>query len=632
MATSKTSTTSQSTSVRSASNYQGVDTRQNFTVINKFLGYRNREDKTKLPMEYMIPPSQNVLIDISGRLKSRQGYTLDGQANITITPIYAWHDWEEHKNSVINLRAYSGNLHFRYDNGITVAWTTIQSSLGTDHIRFTNYWDNTEKENVLLYVDGSTNVYKWNGAITTFASATTNTITKQGAGSWASEGFYISADKKVMLGGVEYTYTAGEGTTTLTGVSPDPTGGSQVVGDLIYQSVVTIANSAITDMDSSFKNDGIANVQNQIYYGSESSNEIYVSKQNDYKSVSFSTPVRLPGEGALMTLRALWNAFEPQEDVMYINAGLSQWYETNKVNGNDATTGQITEDFNVLPLKTSTNQGAIRQETVTHDRNSIVFLSNETRLLTLGRVEQIFTTPMLEDYSYPIANDMNNFDWTDSSVKYFKSYIYVFVPRESKVLILNQTDPNNVFWEAPQTGAFSGASIINGSLYLHSYTNPETYKWLDGYSDNTNPILCKAQFAYTDYNSKGLSKYFSEYWVDGYITPNTSIDLYYNFDLDGCTTLVKKTILGTGKNVCTIVSGGSLGKTSLGKHGLGTYTATPPNSLPPYFSLIKVSTRKDFFKFSPLLTSYGVDFHWEILSMGPLVTQTMYGNNTLKED
>ena len=85
-----------------------------------------------------------------------------------------------------------------------------------------------------MFVDGSTNVYKWNGATTTFASCTSNTITKQGTDTWAESGFYTTSDKKIMLGGIEYTYTGGEVTTTLTGVTPDPTGVTIPVGSLIY--------------------------------------------------------------------------------------------------------------------------------------------------------------------------------------------------------------------------------------------------------------------------------------------------------------------------------------------------------------------------------------------------------------
>jgi hypothetical protein len=623
----KTSTTKNQTALRTKSNFQGIDTKQSFTTVDKFLGYRNREDQTMLPPGYMIPSSQNVLIDITGRLKSRKGYTLYGAANVTLAPIHSSFDWDEHLNGTINLRAYSTNLQFDYKGTWTTIFTGLSSTVSA--VNFTSFWDDVKKGNVLLFVDGSSNVYEWNGGIATFASATANTITLQGTKSWQENLFYATANKKIMLGGVEYTYTGGESTTTLTGVTPDPTAGSQVVGNLIYQSVVTTANSSITSMLSTFKNDLIANVQTQIYYGSLSSNSVYVSAINNYKSVAFTTPVRVIGEGAQVNLRAPVVAFSPQEEFMYIAAGKSQWYSTKKTVSSDNSK----EIFDIVPLKTSAYQGSMSQKVTSHDRNSIIFVSNEPRLVTLGRVDNIYATPMLEDYSFPIATDMNTLNFTGAWVKYHKSFVYMGVPASNKLFILNQTDPNNVFWEAPQTGCFSGASIINGDLYLHDGSVPQTYKWLDGYNDNEHLILSRATFAYNNFGNRALSDYFNEYWVDGYISANTKLSLKLAYDLDGCATNITKLIDGTKcLGVCAYKGDSSLGKASLGKHGLGTESLVQSiDPLPPYFSTIKVMPRKDFYFLSPTFESYGVDYHWEILTFGPLVTQTMFGNNQIKE-
>jgi hypothetical protein len=608
-------------------NYQGVDTKNTFNLIPKFLGYRSREDRTILAPGYMIWPSQNVLLDISGRLKPRQGYTLDGATNTTITPIYAWYDWEERKNGTLNFRAFSGNLQFRYDNG-TITWTTIKTGLGISHIRFTNYWDNTEKLNCVLFVDGSGNVYKWNGGLVTVSSVTSNTITKTGTSTWAEVGYYVVGNKKLIIRGVEYTYTGGESTTTLTGVTPDPTAqdaNTPVLNDLAYQSLVTQAS--ITNVESNFKFDGIANVNQQIYYGSANSNNIYISKVNDFTTCAYSA-TRLVGEGALITLRAKWVGFEPQEDVMYISAGKSQWYQTKVTLSSD----NASESFTVVPLKTSAQQGALSQEAITHDRNDVVILSNETRMTTLGRTVNIFGTPMMTDYSYPVAKDFDNYNWTNASLKYYKSCIYAALPVEGKWLVFNQTDPNHPFWEAPQLGSFSGFSEINGYLYGHGYNVPETYKLFDGYSDNGNPILAKAKFSYLDYGNRGLSDYFNEFWIEGYISQNTKLGITYNLDLDGCATILKGGISGDNSQVvCLLKDTGSLGKSSLGKVPLGgIMTSDDPDPLPSYFNAVLTSVRKDFYKFSPTFESYGIDQRWEIINFGPLVTPTMYGNNKLK--
>ena len=63
-------------------------------------------------------------------------------------------------------------LQYRYDNGTTISWNTLKSDMASGLMRFTgDYWDTTELLNKLLFVDGSTNLYDWSGAITTFASA-----------------------------------------------------------------------------------------------------------------------------------------------------------------------------------------------------------------------------------------------------------------------------------------------------------------------------------------------------------------------------------------------------------------------------------------------------------------------------
>jgi hypothetical protein len=491
---------------KSINYYQGVNTKSDFTLINKFLGYRSREDKTILPPGYTIWPSQNVQIDLTGRLKCRLGYTRYGASNSTAVSINSWWDWEEHKNAVINLRASqfsdaTTTLQFDY-NG---TWTTIKTGLG-NKIRFCNYWKGSESENVVLFVDGSTNVYEWNGSTTTVDSVTTNTIKKQGTATWAADGFYAAANKKLMIRGVEYTYTGGETTTTLTGVTPDPTAqgaNTPVAGDLTYQSIVTQAS--ITGVSGTPTFDGISNIQNQIYYGRNNNNVVYVSKVNDYTNVSQSTP-RVRGDGATLTLRSPWVAFVPQETTMYISGGKSQWFQVQTQLSVDNTA----EAMAAVGLKTSPLQGALSQEAMTHDRNSVVILTNETRMVTLGRVQNIYETPMMTDYSFPVAKDFDLYDWTDASVKFHKSFIYVAVPKESKWLIFNQTDPNNMFWEAPQTGQFSGFMIGNdGALYAHGYNVPETYKLFDGGSDNGHPIQTIAKFSYYDYNARGLSDYFN---------------------------------------------------------------------------------------------------------------------------
>ena len=154
----------------------------------------------------------------------------------------------------------------------------------------------------------------------------------------------------------------------------------------------------------------------------------------------------------------------------------------------------------------------------------------------------------------------------------------------------------------------------------------------NGYNDNGHPIPSRAQFAINTYGSKGLSKYFNEFWIDGYINSNTKLNVINNFDIGGSQTTTTRTIDGSDLSIVSSApSNASLGKRVLGVGGLGLDTSAISSVLPPYFAVILTQPRKDFYFFQPVLDSTGVDYHWEILSLGPLVNQTMYGNNSIKK-
>jgi len=54
---------------------------KSFSLVENFpLGFRNREDKTKLPPGVLIDGSQNVLTSVNNTVGITKGYTLDGQS------------------------------------------------------------------------------------------------------------------------------------------------------------------------------------------------------------------------------------------------------------------------------------------------------------------------------------------------------------------------------------------------------------------------------------------------------------------------------------------------------------------------------------------------------------------------
>ncbi len=629
-----------------ASSSLGAAKANEFPLIRGFHGgYRNREDITVLPPNIMVVGSQNVLTNTFERLGIRRGYTLDGQANVAIAPILSSFDWQRHTGDTAHLRAgfntsgVNGKLQFRYvaaagdqwmGNVFTegqVFWIDLMTGLSLVNFNFTDFWDfNTELISLLLFVNGSSNIFDWSGATTTLLSATVNTITKTGIETWAEIGALKNGGRAVLINGNVYTYTGGEGTTTLTGVAPSPA--AEPVQSVIVQQVRTTANAAIAGLPATFKNTLIANLRNQIYIAAEKNQSVYVSKTNNFKDYTFGTP-RLVGEGAILTLDGVPTALSPQQSYMYISAGQDQWYATQFQLSADNTAESLTVDR----LKTTGLQASQSQAWTTKIKNRLCFLSFEPIFNTLGTEQNYLNDPQTSDISYPIVNDMNGYSFTDGSLIYFKQFVYIAVPQESKVLIYNMTDPSSPYWEAPQVLPISRFSVIDGELYGHSYQVGETYKLFNGFNDNGQPITAIATFAFNNFGTRSASKSFNEFYVEGYISQNGTLTLGIQYDVDGCSTDVAYPILGTDRRiVCLNTDSNSLGKKSLGKFPLGGNLFIQSSlATPPKFRVIKTFPRVPFYEEQTTFSSDQIDFRWELIAFGGSGTPTSEGNNPIKE-
>jgi len=600
-----------------------IDATKSFILTKDFLGYQSRKDITNLPAGVLISGSQNVITKTNGRVGIVKGYTLDGQDGTTISAgIESSYDTDMNYGEERHLRSYTdpttgnGVVQFRYvDSAGAVTWETLSSSLDRGLIRYTKFFDfTTEKNDLILMVDNTANVYEWTGAITTVASVTTNTITKEGVKYWSEMGFNGTNNRKIMIRGVEYTYTGGQGTLTLTGVTPDPTAqGANVpiAGDMTFQSLTTVPNSSITTLPDTLPNSYIATFKNQVYYASEVENDVYISKLNNYKDCSVST-VRVVGEGGLLHLDANITGFVPQEDAMYISAGKDQWYNTKFALSSD----NAKEALDIDRLKTTSRQAAYSQEFITKDKNNVIFVSNEPVLTTLGRVSGVISTPQSSDISWTIIDDFNSYNFTGGSCKYHKNFIYVSVPSEGLIRIYNQTKADNQYWEAPITYPVGMFSVIDGELYGHSFSNPETYKLFDGGSFDGSSYNAVAVLSYQNYGDRAALKGFNQFYTEGYISANTTLNLGIIYEIDGCASTIEYPLLGNSAFVCKYKSDAPLGKVPLGINPLGGSKNAIP-ALPPKFRWAKTFVPNYFYEHCTYYKSTGVDMNWEILAYGP---------------
>ncbi len=151
-----------------------------FQLVNRFkYGYRSREDVTNTAPGILIKGSKNVLTNVSERVQIRQGYALDGSTSSVAAQVANSFDWATRGNGERNMRVggltsagNDGKLQYRYvDSGGTVSWRDLMTTLTTVAFNFATFWNTTETAREVLFVNGTSNIFKWNGALATLASA-----------------------------------------------------------------------------------------------------------------------------------------------------------------------------------------------------------------------------------------------------------------------------------------------------------------------------------------------------------------------------------------------------------------------------------------------------------------------------
>lgn len=596
-----------------------------FKLTDSFpLGYRSREDITKLPPGVLIRGSQNVLTNVSDRIQIRQGYALDGATSVIASAIESSFDWQTKGNGEVHMRAgfltsaaNDGKLQYRYVDSLgAVTWRDLMTALTSVSFNFCTYWNTTENLRETLFVNGLSFIYRWNGATAVIASTGAATITKTGTESWADAGFYTAGNKSLVINGNVYTYTGGETTTTLTGVSPNPTG--EANGSIVHQSVVTTANSSLTGVPATFLNGLINNLNNQIFLGSLVSPTLYISKVNDFDDYSASTP-RQTGEGAVLILDDNLVALVRQEQFMYVSAGKDLWYNVN-FELQTSTVGVTYEQVNAELLKNGKRQGAQSQAFTSHMKNNVITVTFEPTIDMIGRLEDYFGTPQTKNISDPIKLDVDQYDFTGGSIFYHRYNIYVAVPEEGIVLVYSLITNS---WEAPQTLPITRFYTVDGELYGHSSATSESYQLFTGYADrvytgfNGYPIDAKAVFSYQNFGTRFNYKKANMFYIEGYINANTVLNCSVTYELDGCATTKTFTIDGSDSQiVCISNDADSLGKVSLGKVKLGGAGISSLQNLPPKFRVEKTFPSTNFFECSFSFEVLGVDNRFELLNFG----------------
>lgn len=595
---------------------------EDFKLTEQCLAYVTAEESTNTKKEYLVAGSQNVLIDRNRKYGIRPGYTKLGASNSALTPSRNGFTWNTSSGSDLPIKYYDDEMEVYLEtvDGVEInAWTRVKSGLNTTIIpRAADIFDSTESLDLLIFIQGDDTLSEWNGAVAVVKSIAATTITKEGTTTFAQNRFYATRDKVVVCvrTGTEYTYTGGEGTTTLTGITD--TAGLQA-GDILVQKVVVTADMPIANRN----NHTIFAYDNAIVLGSEDDSKHYVSKNTDYTDFTFSSP-RVGGEGALFTLDDTSKGYGLVGQYLVAFVGKSGIF---RINFEQIAVGSVlTEAPRFKRIEAGVNQGALNQEVIVSIGDSIIYLTHEPALRIIDNPDTMAGIKPTT-YSNPIKPDFDAEDWTNACATFWKNTFYISAPANSRLYMLefvqDADGKTRRFWQPPQILPVRAFSVINEWLYGHSNSVPETYKLFDPttFSDITAgddkvPINAVARVAYIDYGDRANLKSFDEYFVEGEINPST-IDLItkLRYDFDGATQEIEKTINGQDEDVLFgRVLNASLGQNSIATQPLTSTIAIPDNARK--FQIIFEIPKEDFTLLQAEFSTNEVDRFWSIISHG----------------
>lgn len=684
-------------------------------MVSEWGGYVSSVDKTNIAENLLVRGSQNVYKKLSGTIAVRQGQKRQGAADTTQSPCSSEFVWDTSAGNTYTMVISNSTLWVV----ISEVWYALQTGLTSTRYVFDKWWNATLVQDLLLFVNGSTNLYMWSGGYTTLASAAATTITKNGSDSFAQAGFvttsfstigsatsqfditntsgstyrytwdgtgtdpvitatsipalsyilleaqnfntanngifvvtgsgtnyfevtnasgvvesnktigtgfiYKNYTKVLIINGVLYAYTGGETTTTLTGVTPNPS--AIVANTAVFQAVVTYPNI----FASTFSADFLKIVNNQVYLGSYTSRLIPISSSTDYTNYTVPIP-RVSGSPELVVLDGTGKGIGVRQGNACIGYGNGGWAVISFA---DITVGTTLTNVTTRTLKpVAVLQAPYAHEFIDSVNDNLIYLAQDQQVREFGDFNTAFV-PVYPSLSQAVATELSGEVFTGGGLRCIGEFIYVTAPNSGKVYLRQErTDVNasgvvvaERLWHPPFVWNSTRIDQIDGTIVGFSNANPQIYElwdtgqWHDDSpSDENLPYSCVLALGYRgEQRRQGLWS-FNKQFTEGYLAPGTNLTLLLNYDYQGSTNAINVPInSGSSPAFLFQSSLASLGDNSLGDEPLGnggiTDTAEDPDALPK-FKVINSLPIINCFEWQPVFYTDQADAQWEILATG----------------
>lgn len=583
-----------------------------FETVDQWLGYNSANDKTKLPANVAVQGSLNMYKKLSGNWATRPGLKRLGDANSTLSAISSEFVWNTSWGATYILLISDSTLFVVVDN----VFYELQGSLTETRYVFDKWWNDSAKHDECLFVNGTDDMFMWGGGFGFISSTTSNTIVLDRT----IVASFLTASGSVVVNGTTYTYSGSSGS-TLTGVSPNPTG--EANGSAVLQSVITSSNTPASGFNSGF----LKIINNQVYVGSYTSRLCYISANDDYTDYTVPTP-RLAGSPELLTLDSTLNGIGVRSGKAHISIGTGEWAI---VSFTDITVGTtLTQQTTVDVKPVAKLAAAYAHEFISNNGDNLVYLAKDQQVRTFGDFNNSFVAAY-PSLSQEIVTELMGLNFTGGGLKCIGDFTYLTAPVTGSAYLYQvrqRVDDNNQviverLWHTPFAWNATRVDDLDGNVIVFSNANPQIYQawdtdqWHDDSpSDEPLPYTCILALAYRTTKSRFDLLSFDKVGTEGYLTEGTLLNLTVNYNYQGATSIINAPINSIQRPAYLFQSSsGSLGDDSLGTVSLGSEVPSPnnPDELAK-FKVINSLTLVNCFEYQIIYSSDQADAQWEILA------------------
>lgn len=595
----------------------------------RFRGFENRDDASLLRGAWVI--GQNVTFARTAMPSPRSGYEPIGAEATDATPVQRAWVVETPNGDVFELKAYDTKVMY-WLWGVSTEYALLKGGF-TAGLEFTfGNIGETGQQFHDYFCNGTDDWYRFNGAFGTIASVTAATLTLAGGGTWTASGFYSTGTRSVIINGVEYTYTGGEGTDTLTGVTPNPTGLVNA-GDLVVQSPQAVSSMANYKSSVAMAHD--FRIHARLETNKSTWNYSKLGDPEDFttgsldgdggsKNVEFSGPILaflklnktiIAGKRNMLKLLQFTQSGD-RIDVPY--------YETLVQVDDKSSSLGVTNQKSTF----STPLGAVF---VTQDKRMMlltgVTANDQPQWVPLSDpIQPIFSAGDHTDGTGICVDNLLFYAFKSSSLSQVNDVVVVGDMTKKNFDVTGQVIP--IQWDAPYVGwnVKDWTAIFNpeegrNEVHFHSSINSSSYRVILDKLDNTNSYTTIIRSWQETFDLPHTQKNADFIFLDMRMTEITEITFNVYYDDNGASGIGTYTL--NGDNAAYRFGSNSVnpfGASPFGTQKFGSNESLQGASVYRFF--VELPGNVDFFNMSIELITDGAAMDYELVRFGVRLNKT----------